>query len=317
MSVPQAVMEVYSRALPDLRVLAAAVESTIGAWTKAHDYLFRGRIKTASSTGEKLEGGRFGSWAEIDDLYACLVVVPDRNHTQAALEFMERAFDVREIRGRGRTRKSPDVFRFDAPRIVANLRPLDRGAADDIHFEVQMLTAFEYAWQVATHDSIYKADTIDWRRARLAGHLVATAEQADSLIAAFEQTIEAIPLSNDMRTSWRTRIVGFFEGELSGGAIPSTLKPESWLRFADNVIALVESYVKRDQVSTELDALEVSVRSMAAASEIPISGSLFQLTVAALVASKGEKAIKKHKLVESTEFSDIYRLARVPKAVSM
>jgi ppGpp synthetase/RelA/SpoT-type nucleotidyltranferase len=321
MSVPQAIQDAYDRARPAVQGLATIVEPTIARWAGDRNYLFRGRVKSVESTGEKLEGGRFESWSDIDDLYACLIVIPDRNHVPETLDYLEETFLVRHVRGRGITTKPPDVFRFDAPRIIATLRPqagIDRMAGvDELLFEVQVVTAFEYAWQVATHDSIYKGDTIDWRRARLAAHLIAAAEQADSLIAAFDQAVESIPVSQDAQTTWRHTLVEFFKAEIDEGRIPETLRPESWIRFADNVLAVIKSYAARGAVQHELDELVAGVRTRGEKEDVPVSGSLFQLTIAELVGRKGIASIEGHRVVDSAELHDIYRIPSVPLSVAI
>src|ERR1700682_1909214 len=98
-SVPQAIREAYDRAQPIVKSVATIVEPTIAQWCRDRTYLFRGRIKTVESTGEKLEGGRYASWTAIDDLYACMIVVPDRNHVGKVLAYLETTFLVQAVRG--------------------------------------------------------------------------------------------------------------------------------------------------------------------------------------------------------------------------
>lgn len=196
MGVPVALQMAYNNRLDSLRELEAIVGPTIQRWASTHDYLFKDRVKEAESLSEKLETGRFASWPDIDDLYACTVVIPTTSHVERVLDFLRAAFREREVRGQGISQKAPDVFRFDAPRFIGTLIPqegVERSAGlDDVLFEVQILTAFEYAWVVATHDLVYKGGHVDWRRARLAAHLKAAAEEADALIASFELTAESI-----------------------------------------------------------------------------------------------------------------------------
>lgn len=321
MSVPQAIRDAYARSHAVVEGVAAIVDPTLTQWARRNGYLFRGRIKTVESVAEKLDGGRYASWEDIDDLYACLVVVPDRNHTNDALAYLEETFLVRKVRGRGTTKKPPDVFRFDAPRVIASVRAqpgLDRDARiDTLLFEVQVVTAFEYAWQVATHDSIYKGDKIDWRRDRLAAHLIAAAEQADSLIAAFDQAAETIPASDDDGTARRKLVVDFFRDRMADGRIPETLRPESWIRLADNVLAVIGSYASRRTIRRELDELLAAIDDRIEREDVPVSGSLFQLVIAELVHQKGLDTINEHPVVDSSELRDIYRVPSVPLPVAM
>lgn len=321
MPVPQAVQGAYDEALPLVRTLAGVVEPTVRNWCVSHDYFFRGRVKAAESLGEKLEGGRFGSWDEIDDLYACSVVVPTALHVDGTLEFLTAVFELVEQRGRGIAQKPPNVFRFDAPRCVLRLKPqegLERPAGlEDLLFEVQVLTALDYAWQVATHDPIFKGDRVDWRRDRLAAHLKASVEQADSLIAAFDHAVEAIPVSPYTDTERRDRLVAFCVSGIEAGGIPATLTPQSWVRFADNVLSLIASYCRRDRVDEELDKLIEAAGHDAESGAIPVGGSLFQLFVALVVRLNGVDALKKRVIVDSSELRDIYRIAGVPRPMAL
>ncbi|MHB8234395.1 MAG: nucleotidyltransferase family protein [Solirubrobacteraceae bacterium] len=321
MAVPQAVQEAYTQARPLIESVAAIVKPTVVAWTEQHEYFFRGRVKTVESLAEKLECGRIASWAEVDDLYAAEVVVPTLEHVSPTLEHLRRSFRPREIRGPGVSQKSPQEFRFDATRFIGTVVPQEGltrlAGVEELLFEVQILTAFEYAWQVATHDSVYKGDAIDWRRQRLAAHLRAAAEQADYLIAAFDSAAEIIPLSLHRDTERREQIVSLCRRELEDERIPESLQPESWVRFADNVLSLVKRYAKRDKVDRELDTLLAALEARIAEGGVPFSGTLFQLVVSLVVQLKGVNALRSFPLVESIELRDLYGIMRVPRRVAM
>jgi hypothetical protein len=320
MSVPVAVQAAYDATVDSLRQLEAIVGQTIQHWASANDYLFKGRIKDAQSLSEKLETGRFATWPEIDDLYACTVVIPTAGHVERVLGFLRAAFREREIRGQGVSQKAPDVFRFDAPRFIGTLTPqegVERPAGlDDVLFEVQILTAFEYAWVVATHDLVYKGGHVDWRRARLAAYLKAAAEEADALITSFELTAESIPLSPHTATNRRERIAEFFKAEFEAGRIPTPLEPASWARFCENVSDLIHTYA-RDRFDEELDLLRADVQALLTSGGAPVSGSLFQLVVGLVNGRLGSDALRRFVIVDSSELRDLYGVTEIPRAFAL
>lgn len=304
---------------PLIRSVGTVVEQSVLGHASTHGYLFKGRIKTVASVAEKLETGRYLRWREIDDLYACSVVVPNRHHVDSVLTYLDAAFLQQAIRGRGVAQKPADVFRFDAPRFIGRLR--DQQALgrlpglDEILFEVQVLTALEYAWQVATHDEVFKGDQIDWRRDRLAAELKASVEQADNLIASFDTAASAIIASPFRATERRELVVAFCREQISGGGITEHLAPTSWARFGDNVVNLVSGYARRDEVDTELGLLLDEVIRLTTEAPTPLAGSLFQLFVAAVFRLRGAKGLKKYRVVESDEFASIYRIPALPTVI--
>lgn len=316
MGVPVAVQTAYDSRFDSLRELEAIVGPSIQRWASGNDYLFKDRIKDPQSLSEKLETGRFASWPELDDLYACTVVIPTTGHIERVLGFLRAAFREREVRGQGVSQKAPDVFRFDAPRFIGTLIPqegVERSAGlDEVLFEVQILTAFEYAWVVATHDLVYKGGHVDWRRARLAAHLKAAAEEADALIASFELTAESIPISPHPGTNRRERIAEFFKGEFEAGRIPAPLEPASWARFCENVSDLLRSYA-RDRFDEELDLLVVDAEEFFA-NGAPVSGSLFQVVVGLVNRRLGVDALRRFVIVESPELRDLHGVTEIPRA---
>jgi ppGpp synthetase/RelA/SpoT-type nucleotidyltranferase len=316
-TVPIAVQTAYDESIPSVRELAKLVGDSVSHWASSNDYLFKGRIKDADSLAEKLETGRYPAWRDIDDLYACTVVIPTTLHIERALEYLKTTFLEREIKGQGISQKAPDVFRFDAPRFIGTLVPQPEGerpeGLDAILFEVQVLTAFEYAWVVATHDLVYKAGHVDWRRARLAAHLKAAAEEADALITSFELTAEAIPVSPHPWTNQKERVAAFFKQAHTDGRIPDTVVPTSWSRFSENVVDLVRSFAARDRMDEQLDLLLQDAEELLASGDIPVSGSLFQTVTGLRSRRDGPAALKKYIIVDSSELRDLHGVTEVPR----
>jgi hypothetical protein len=107
------------------------------------------------SVSEKIETGRFTRWSDLDDLFACCIVIPTLADEMGVLELLRGAFQQVEHRARASTRKDRSVFRFDSTRFIGTLWPIPNNepaaGISDIRFEVQIRTAFEHAWSVTTH----------------------------------------------------------------------------------------------------------------------------------------------------------------------
>ena len=60
-------------------------------------YAFVSRIKTIESLAEKIETGRFAKWSDLDDLFACTVIIPTLSHEKEVKEFCQKAFKITRI----------------------------------------------------------------------------------------------------------------------------------------------------------------------------------------------------------------------------
>ena len=318
MGVPARVREVYEAKESLLEALELVVRESLRRWCDHKDYLFKGRRKSVDSLSEKLESGRYTKWSEIDDLYACTVVVPTATHEPKVLEFLRNAFVEKETRARFTTKKPPDVFRFDTTRFVGSLRDLPglerEPGVGDLLFEVQIPTVFEYAWSVASHDLVYKGGTVDWRRIRLAAQLKAAVEQIDMLIDNFERSADSVPESEHDETAVRAEIVNVCREMLGDGRLPQSLEPVSWTRLSTNVLALVRSYSGSfKSVAAARDLLaKFKERVEDKKQPVPLSGSLFQLFVGVANASP-DASIDKFTLIESAELIQFHGVKEIAR----
>lgn len=314
MPVPQRIINSYGQVEPILESIAEYVSQTLRAYCEKSEYLFYGRIKKVDSLSEKLESGRIKRWSDIDDLYACTIVIPTANHEAGVLRKLDACFTRSSVRSRGTAKKAPEVFRFDTTRYYARL---SKGAAaervpgiDQITFEVQIATVFEYAWSTVTHDLVYKGDRVDWSKQRLAAQLKAAVEQIEMIIGAFDQVSDAVPVSAWPEIAAKDSIVARFQELISDGVISSNLAPASWRRFADNVFALVSSYTHNNHarpaaVSSLLDEFATTWRQPDA-SPCPESGSLFQMVIGHVGQSGTVGSLDTYAVVNSTEIRDFY-----------
>jgi hypothetical protein len=319
MPVPQRILNTYGQVEPLLESIAEYVSQTLRPYCEKSGYLFFGRIKKAESLSEKLEGGRIKKWSEIDDLYACTIVIPTAGHELAVIRKLDACFARSSVRSRGTTKKAPEVFRFDTTRYYARL---SEGAAaerapgvDGITFEVQIATVFEYAWSTVTHDLVYKGDRVDWKKQRLAAQLKAAVEQIEMIIGAFDQVSGAVPESEWPEVAVKDSIVARFQELISDGVIAANLTPSSWRRFADNVFSLVSSYTQNNHarpaaVNSLLDEFATSWRKPEAP-PCPESGSLFQMVLGHVGQAETVGSLDGYAVVNSVEIRDLYGISKL------
>lgn len=250
-------------------------------------YTFTCRIKTIESLAEKIETGRFKKWSDLDDLFACTVIIPTLSHEKEVIEFCKNTFKIIRTVKRGQNKKSPDTFKFDSTRIYAQLKKVDDLDLDNqlsiytITFEIQVKSAFEHAWSVSTHDLVYKSSEIDWRRLRLAAQIKATVEQLDTLILAFQETSAFIE-DNDYSEIKIKRQLATEINKLFDNRIPDELRPKDMSRFCDNLYRLIVNAGKEKDIKQIIKQIATEIQSTPN-SKIPLSLSLFQYFLAILI----------------------------------
>ena len=225
--------------------------------------------------------GRFARFSDIDDLVAFTFVIPNASVEPTVVEFCKATFDVVEVREKKTTPKSPEIFRFDSTRVIARVkRPPDQAdfPGSSIYnylFEVQVRTAFEHAWSVATHDLVYKAGSIDWKRMRLAAQLKASSEGLDAAVAAFDHLAAAIDQSPWPSVKDRIDFSRYVGSLFDANRLPNVLRPESISRFSENVCNLVKSVQPQLSVQTSLNEIEAGLVDLGPGL-VPVSLSLYQ-----------------------------------------
>jgi len=152
---------------------------------------------------------------------------------------------------------------------------------------------------------------------RLAAQLKAAVEQVEVLIGAFDSASSVVRACPWPETNATATIIERCKQLVDDGLIPETLHPESWRRFADNVVALVRSY-ERDRnrlegaASALLDVLEADLRG-ATPLELPVSGTLFQYVVSVVARTDTAGSLERFTVVPSRELSDLYGVSRLPR----
>ena len=271
----------YALQEPYVKRVADLARDIVRGHAARQGYAFVDRLKTTTSLAEKIESGRYRTWSELDDCYACAVVVPTLAEEPPVLDVLKSAFKEVAVRGRGSTQKDPQVFRFDATRFIGSLRPNpsieEASPLASVRFEVQIRTAFEHAWTVTTHSWAYKASRVDWRRMRLVAQLKATVEQLDALVAGFGSIEGTLSEQHWPVVAAQKAIETHFRAGIEAKQIPREVAPESWTRFCQNLFALLTVRPReRDPVGVVTQALGELAAGMApwSAEQFPRSLSL-------------------------------------------
>jgi ppGpp synthetase/RelA/SpoT-type nucleotidyltranferase len=266
---------------PFLEELKKFVGSTISPFAEKCEFPFYVRIKREESVAEKIEMGRYKKFSEIDDLVAFTLIIPTSARENEVLQFCNDSFLIQEVKSKAGTNKDPDVFRFDCTRIIAKAKPttdLSGGQPSifDQLFEVQVRTAFEHAWSVATHDLVYKGSQANWKRLRLAAQLKATSESLDAAIASFEQLSSGIVESPSKAIKEHNGVVTVVSKLIDNGILPVELRPTSTSRVCGNIIALIRSIRPKLELSEIVNYVESEIIKL---DYIPKSISLYQLVL--------------------------------------
>jgi ppGpp synthetase/RelA/SpoT-type nucleotidyltranferase len=285
MIVPSILLTFYNGLLPALKHVYSSVQGSLSAFASPRNLPFTGRIKSVESTAEKIETGRYAKFLDIDDLVAFTVIIPNRTHEREVKQFLHSQFRVIRIRGRDTVETAPDVFRFDCTRVFCTMPATGLVDLDprlnSIVFEVQVRTAFEHAWAVATHDQAYKVGVVDWRRLRVAAQLKAIVENLDSVVGVFDAISSATLVSPWPRLNDQIEVQRCLMALFDGDYLPTILMPQDMTRFCDNVVSLVRGARPSVGVPECLEHFRSQIIAGSLA-PIPVSLSLYQLFVGSL-----------------------------------
>ena len=281
----------YNEYKPFVEEVAKKVKETLLNFCENKGYAFTSRIKTIESLAEKIETGRFKNWSDLDDFFACTVIIPTLSHEQEVIDFCKNIFKIIRTIKRGQNKKSPDTFRFDSTRIYSQLRKSDDTVKDkelniyQIKFEIQIKSAFEHAWSVSTHNLVYKNPEIDWKKLRLAAQIKANVEQLDMLILAFEQTSEFIKENNYTEIKIKRYLVNEINKLFEIKKIPDELKPKDMNRFCDNLYHILTKTISEKDIKNVIQQIIHEIQSTKS-NQIPLSISLFQYFISILISNE-------------------------------
>lgn len=245
MIVPPKIKMLFDFNEPYIKYVGNKVRETLLSYCEKNSFAFVYRYKSIESLAEKIESGRFERWQDIEDLFACAVIIPNLTYEDSVILFLDSIFSRVQLKKRGSSLKAPEIFNFDSTRYIGNLKPregdIGNPLINNISFEVQIRTAFEHAWIVTTHSLVYKNELVDWKRKRLASQLKAVVEQMDMIAVNFDQTSQIVQ-ENQWPEVWvKKDIIDLFNRAINQGLIRKELIPKDWTRFTDNIYNLIIS----------------------------------------------------------------------------
>lgn len=284
MIIPNHIIQNYKYFEPFYIKVKEAVDKTLINYCSKNLFAYSSRIKELDSLAEKIESGRYDDWNSIDDFIGAVIIVPNVNYEPQIIKFLETSFNKVLLKKRGSTLKSYEVFRFDATRFIGRLRIIEKEEIiNTINFEVQIRSAFEHAWSVATHDLAYKTKSIDWKILRLAAQLKSSVEQLDMLTLGANEIKNSIQEHKWPETEMKMNVCQFFESLFLEKKLPNELYPKDMSRFSENLFSVLRNRFNqinhkkwKKELSTVLNSIKNNFETFAQ-NDFPMSLSLFQL----------------------------------------
>lgn len=128
-------------------------------------WFYADRVKQLESFALKIETGRVSKPTELEDFFACTVIVPTLGQIEKAVDLISESYEIvyRRPPNDSHTTKQASEFVFDDLRLYVRRKPVTNGRVSDLDellFEVQVKTILQHAWGIATHDLTYKTDTL-------------------------------------------------------------------------------------------------------------------------------------------------------------
>lgn len=226
--------------------LKTEVDKLLNPTCKERQWHYISRLKSLESYAFKLITGRTDGF-ELEDFFACTIVVPSLAHVNDAKELVYNFFTVLEEKPEEYIYQRPTEFNFDSIRINCELKKgVKERYLDGLKFEVQIKTLLEHAWSEATHDFTYKGKNISWAKERLAAQLKASLSNIELSIHDMESISSSEHLNKKNKIyEENLKLLNFIRGkfkEENGIPLPSDEK-----RLAEEV----SRFLKRVHVSVE------------------------------------------------------------------
>ena len=242
MKIPGSIRDAY-RSKKDLYVLLKEkVDNKIRSSLDSR-WHFESRIKDEQSFALKVETGRCDNVFMVEDFFACTIVVENQNEIGRALDLIKKCgFDVKYRRPRTSsfTDKSPDSFPFDDLRVYVGWHDditLKPTPLNGITFEIQIKTYLQHAWAIATHDLVYKSDSVSWPERRIAFQVKAMLEHAEVAISEAEHLSDSGNIRMvDKNTKKISALISLMKDLWDASQLPEELS-----RLAETVNSLILS----------------------------------------------------------------------------
>jgi ppGpp synthetase/RelA/SpoT-type nucleotidyltranferase len=217
---------------------------------------YESRIKEKESFALKIETGKVPNPANMEDLFACTIVVENINLIKEAIRIVELHFDIkyRKPEEVDKTIKNSDSFIFDDLRLYVSLKKDQASPVTEFHeivFEIQIKTFLQHAWSIATHDLVYKSNKISWGKERVSFQIKAMLEHAEVSLGNIENLAESEELAkSNKRIIEIAEILNMLNEKWSEEDLP-----EDRVRMAENIRNLLEQFqLSLENLTEILDA---------------------------------------------------------------
>ena len=259
MKVVHSIRNLYNKQHAQAEELAMVIRDYVND-NKEKTWHYFDRIKEEESFALKIEAGKVSDLNNVDDFFACTIVVDNSGDIKHAKNMIKRLCVIRSQKpdDKPSTTKSPDSFPHDDLRLCVKLRPDARLPPDSTHnklakilFEVQIKTFLQHAWSVATHDLVYKNEEISWAKSRIAYQIKAMLEHAEVTLYEIDRIKKSKMLKMfDKKTKELNEIKKFITSNWKSDALPSDM-----IRLSNSVNFLLDCLnISTADLQTLLDA---------------------------------------------------------------
>jgi len=196
MKIPLSIRRAYEEQEDHYKRLKELVDKKIKALIDSR-WHYVSRIKEITSYCLKLESGRFEDLKNMEDYFACTIVVTSAAELETAQELIQTKFDIKAKRPKSAnfTLKDSNSFPFDDLRLHICLKSdpaLPPTGLEGTIFELQLKTFLQHAWAISTHDLVYKTDDVHWSKERIAYQIKAMLEHAELSIYEAEKMVHPV-----------------------------------------------------------------------------------------------------------------------------
>lgn len=240
MKIAKAVRDAYHSRKGVYERLSEDICTRLSPELSSRGWLFTSRVKQLESYALKIETGRVDDPSRMEDFFACTIIVPTLSQASLAEQLLEEIYEVHTRRPASdeATHKKASDFVFDDLRLYLKRRGAATGRNDDLDgviFEVQIKTVLQYAWGIASHDLIYKTDTVSWSKERIAFQVKAMLEHAEIAIAEAERLAESPAIAKrDQETVNILEVIQIIRNFWAADRLPSDIK-----RLADSILRVM------------------------------------------------------------------------------
>lgn len=229
MKIPSVVVRLYASQRDKCALLRTKADERIRHLID-RKWHYESRLKGLESYALKLESGKCADPKEMEDFFACTIVVQDIDKVATAEAKVCEKFTLHERRPcePTATKNESHSFLFEDLRLYVRWQdnPGTRPTGlEGTLFEVQIKTYLQHAWGVATHDLTYKTGEKNWAKERIAFQIKAMLEHAETAIHEAEVISSSSTLDRcDVRSRWVSDLIDLQEEFWEADELPQNRK---------------------------------------------------------------------------------------------